>query len=111
MIQVDGVAGFQGNITQIVRPLVTVSSAHILPSYSQAISQTATGATVVRAIRPAAPGGVAIRRQPEAIAVNGATGQRFSLTVPALSALLAGNLGHDEEEKEVQLIKKSLFSQ
>lgn len=90
VMQVETVAGFQGNAAQIVRPLVTVSGTPILPSYSQAISQTATGATVVRAIRPAAgPGGV-VRRPTEAIAVNGATGQRFSLTVPALSALLAG---------------------
>ena len=63
----------------------------ILPSYSQAISQTGvTGTTtVVRAIRPAIAG--AGRRPPEVVALNGsAGGKRFSMTVPALSALLAG---------------------
>jgi len=63
----------------------------ILPSYSQAISQTgATGTTtVVRAIRPAVAG--VGRRPPEVVALNGsAGGKRFSMTVPALSALLAG---------------------
>ena len=79
---------------QVVRPVVSGVSAPVLPSYSQAIGQTTTGATtVVRAIRPAvhpSVGGV-VRRSTETVAVNGSGAtQRFSLTVPALSALLAG---------------------
>jgi len=95
-MQVDGVSVYQGNAVQmgqVIRPAVagqTVppTAVPILPSYSQAISQTGT-TTVVRAIRPAAPVAVA-RRPPEAVALNGSTTQRYSLTVPALSALLAG---------------------
>lgn len=89
---------------QMIRPAIVSSSGGpvvatvpILPSYSQAMSSQSTGgATVVRAIRPAvagAGGGGAGggRRPPEAVALNGsAGGKRFSLTVPALSALLAG---------------------
>lgn len=76
---------------QVVRPVVSGGATPILPSYSQAIGQTTAGATVVRAIRPAVhpPTAGVVRR--EAVAVNGSVGtQRFSLTVPALSALLAG---------------------
>lgn len=80
---------------QVVRPVVGVVGAPVLPSYSQAIGQTTTGATtVVRAIRPAVhPSGTGVvRRTAEGVTVNGSGGtQRFSLTVPALSALLAGN--------------------
>ena len=94
-----GAAGTTSLVGQVVRSAnpVAVNSAPILPSYSQAISQTTTA---VRAIRPAghfsgaSPGLVSVtaRRSVEGgVSVNGAaTGQRFSLTVPALSALLAG---------------------
>ena len=68
------------------RPVFVQNIAPTLPSYSQAVSQTAaaaaaagtagTTATVVRAIRP--------------MASSVAGGQRVNLTVPALSALLAG---------------------
>ena len=86
--------GAQG---QVIRP-ATASPASvttpILPSYSQAISQTTGGGTIVRAIRPcigtAAAGTVVgtIRRPSDGLASsNGPTvGQRFSLTT-----LLAGN--------------------
>jgi len=85
--------GAQG---QVIRP-ATASPASvttpILPSYSQAISQTTGGGTIVRAIRPsigtAAAGTVVgtIRRPSDGLASsNGPTvGQRFSLTT-----LLAG---------------------
>lgn len=91
----NGSAGPSGGNTilmgQIVRPVA--GGAPILPSYSQAIGQTTAGATVVRTIRPAVPASTAgvVRRTTEAVIVNGSGGtQRFNLTVPALSALLAG---------------------
>lgn len=97
MIQVEGVAGYQGHtvqVAQVVRPIANntgPSATPVLPSYSQAISQTAAGGTtVVRAVRPGAPG-LGARRPSETVSLNGSSGgQRFSLTVPALSALLAG---------------------
>ena len=81
---------------QLVRA-ANSGSTPILPSYTQAIGPTASGATVVRAIRPAVQGstitGTIVRRQGESVAINGTAGaQRISLTVPALSALLAGTI-------------------
>lgn len=94
---VNGSAGASGGNTilmgQIVRPIASGGATPVLPSYSQAIGQTTAGATVVRTIRPAIPASTAgvVRRTTEAVLVNGSGGtQRFSLTVPALSALLAG---------------------
>lgn len=94
-------AGTSGGNTvlmgQVVRPVASGGTTPVLPSYSQAIGQTTGGATVVRAIRPAVhpPAGGVVRRTTETVAVNGSGGtQRFSLTVPALSALLAGNFPH-----------------
>ena len=81
-----------------------VSNSPVLPSYSQAISQTTT---VVRAIRPAGqpniatvnPAPIAVasaRRSVDGVTLNGSTtGQRFSLSVPALSALLAGSFNNN----------------
>ncbi|XP_046636370.1 transcription factor SPT20 homolog isoform X1 [Daphnia pulicaria] len=97
-----GVAGGGGGNTilmgQVVRPVVSGVAAPVLPSYSQAIGQTTAGATIVRTIRPAvhpSTTGV-VKRTTETVAVNGSGGtQRFSLTVPALSALLAGTPSAD----------------
>ena len=100
-IAIDGGAngsasGSGGNtilMGQVVRPVVSGVAAPVLPSYSQAIGQTTAGATIVRTIRPAVHPSTAgaVKRTTETVAVNGLGGtQRFSLTVPALSALLAG---------------------
>ena len=106
MGQLDGSSAVSSSSVSAGSPLVgqmlragqaVVSSSPVLPSYSQAISQTT--ATVVRAIRPAGqqpnPAQIstaaAARRSVDGVTLNGsATAQRFSLTVPALSALLAG---------------------
>ena len=106
MGQLDGSSAVSSSSVTAGSPLVgqmlragnqpIVSSSPVLPSYSQAISQTT--ATVVRAIRPAGqqpnPAQIsagATRRSVDGVSLNGsATPQRFSLTVPALSALLAG---------------------
>nr|CAH0111903.1 unnamed protein product [Daphnia galeata] len=83
---------------QVVRPVVSGVAAPVLPSYSQAIGQTTAGATIVRTIRPAVHPSTAgaVKRTTETVAVNGSGGtQRFSLTVPALSALLAGTPSAD----------------
>ena len=106
MGQQDGSSAVSSSSITAASPLVgqmlragnqtVVSSSPVLPSYSQAISQTT--ATVVRAIRPAGQqpnpaqiSGAATRRSVDGVALNGSgTAQRFSLTVPALSALLAG---------------------
>lgn len=106
MGQQDGSSAVSSSSITAASPLVgqmlragnqtVVSSSPVLPSYSQAISQTT--ATVVRAIRPAGQqpnpaqiSGAAARRSVDGVTLNGSgTAQRFSLTVPALSALLAG---------------------
>ena len=70
-------------------PIRPATTAAVLPSYSQAISQST--ATIVRAVRPT---GSLVPTTTTLTSTN-TEGQRFSLTVPALSALLAGTPSAD----------------
>jgi len=113
-----GMAGGSGGNTilmgQVVRPVVSGVAAPVLPSYSQAIGQTTAGATVVRTIRPAvhpSTTGV-VKRTTETVAVNGSgSTQRFSLTVPALSALLAGIATFSLDSQEMRFDENFVYYQ